>query len=275
MFLLIGFLLMAGFFQHQYDSRFDYFVAKKVFVTLPSGKTLKILSVGYQEVVSDLIFIWAIQLYGSYNITNRFEYIEHVFDVITELSPFHKSPYMVGSWIMALELGDIHMAIRLLQKGRRNMPEDWEFDFESGYYAQSYLKDYEMARRFFERAIKVPGTPHFVKRNWAHVIYMKNDLQKAFVVWMDIYKNATTLIARDSAIHHLYQIKLEMDKPVLDRAIGSYRKRYGKFPASLDVLIRSGDLSRLPRDFYGNIYRYDPKNGKIIPRKVLKWKKLT
>jgi hypothetical protein len=37
-------------------------------------------------------------------------------------------------------------------------------------------------------------------------------------------------------------------------------------------LVRAGLIKEIPRDFKGNIYTYDPEEGKIIPERVFKWK---
>ena len=133
--LFIVLMVLTGYLQHIYDSHRNYDAAREIFVTLPEGKTLRILSFGYQNLVADLLFIWSIQFYSDYNLTNSYDYLEQVFDTITDITPKYKEPYIVGSWIMALEAGDVRMAIRLLQKGARNMKEEWIFDYESGFYA--------------------------------------------------------------------------------------------------------------------------------------------
>ena len=53
---------------------------------LPNGKHLKILSLGHETLLADMIFLWAIQYYSNYEREDRYRYVEHVFgEVITEL----------------------------------------------------------------------------------------------------------------------------------------------------------------------------------------------
>lgn len=144
-------ITMAGFLQFKYDSRTDYFAEKSAMVALPSGQTLKILSFGFQDLVADMLYIWAIQFYSTYHINNRFDYVEQVFNTITDLAPDYREVYIVGSWIMALEAGDIEMTLRLLDKGARNMKNEWIFDYESAYYCYRQLKDYPRAVKYCSR----------------------------------------------------------------------------------------------------------------------------
>jgi tetratricopeptide (TPR) repeat protein len=271
--IFIILIALAGFFQFKYDSHTDYNKGKSVFVTLPSGNTLKILSFGYKDLVGDLLYIWAIQFYSTYNIDNRFDYLENVFNTISDLCPQYQEVYIVGSWIMALEAENIEMAIRLLDKGSKNIPGEWIFDYESAFYCYRNLKDYDRAVEYLKRAASKPGAPSFIKRRQAHLVYMENDLKKAYAMWVEIYKNAETIIEKDASFKHLYQIKFEMDKQTLEAKIKEYYKKYGRYPSDLTRLVREGLLKEIPLDFTGKSYFYNSKTGKITASRMFKWKK--
>jgi hypothetical protein len=270
--LIIVLMAMAGFLQFKYDARRHYDTAREVFVTLPPGKTLRILSFGFQNLVADMLFIWSIQFYSDYNLTNSYDYLEPVFDTITDITPKYKEPYIVGSWIMALEAGDVKMAIRLLQKGARNMRDEWIFDYESGFYAYKNLKDSALAETYFARVSDNPNSPPFIRRTRAHMVYMEDNLDYAYSLWMDIYKNARDEFERTSALNHLRQIKFEKDKKILDKQIARFRTLFRRSPSKLEELKQAGLMSEIPRDFDGNPYIYMPEKGTITAAKVLEWK---
>ncbi len=272
---LIFVLLIAGtgVLQYKYDAHRGYFSEREVFVTLPSGRTLKILSFGFQNLVADMLFIWSIQFYSTYYLTNTSHYIEDIFNTITDLNPRYKEPYIVGSWIMALEVGDIKMAMRLLRKGAANMPDEWIFDYECGFYAYKTLKDYALAEDFFSRAINKPGAPSLIIRTRAHMVYMKDDLQYAYQLWMDIYKKAKDQLELAVARNHLNQIKFEIDKRYLEQHIARFKQKYKRFPFELAELKKAGLVREIPRDFYGGKYIYYAEKGTITAEKVLRWKK--
>ena len=53
---------------------------------LPSGKYLRVVSLGFPQVLADMIYIWSIQYYGNYEAEDRFKYLEHIYGgVISEL----------------------------------------------------------------------------------------------------------------------------------------------------------------------------------------------
>lgn len=273
-FVVVSFIL-AGVFQYDYDSHINYFSEKNIFVTLPKGKTLEILSFGFKNFVADMIFIWSIQFYSNYSLMNRFEYVEDIYNIITDLNPEYKAPYYVGSWIMALELNDYKMAIRLLQKASKNLNNEWDFDFESGYYAFKYLKDYKLAEKYYRKAAGKPGAPSFVKRWQAHTVYMEDNLTYAFKMWLEIERGAKNKLEKNSALNHLYQIKFEIDKNNLEKKVEFFYQRFKKRPYNLEALKRKGILYIIPKDFNGDDYIYDFKTGKIKAKKVFRWKKFS
>lgn len=267
-------IALGGFLQFSYDSRTDYFAEQEAFLSLPTAKTLRILSLGNSYFVADMLFIWAIQFYSSLNIGNRFDYIDRIFNIITDLNPLHQAAYYYGAIIMALEAREFRMAINLLQKGSENIEEEWIFDYESAYYAYKFLKDFKLAESFYYKASRKPGAPALVKRRRAHMVYIQDDLRQAYRLWKEIEANAKTQVEKDAAFHHLYQIKFEMDLKLLKSKIEEYKERYGRYPVHLEELKRVGLIDRIPSDYLGNGYLYDNKTGQIGSKRTYRWKKL-
>lgn len=265
-------LLAAAFFQSRYDGTIRYLSDRQTFVSLPSGKALRVLSFGYQNLTADLLFIWSIQFYSTTYLTNRFDYLERVFDTITDITPPYKEPYIIGALIMAFEAKDIPMAMRLLDKGSRNIESEWFFDHEAGYYAYKYLQDYDRAEAYYDRASSKPNAPSFLKRLKAHMVYLRDDPQVAYQMWLDIHNNARDRLEKDSAFNHLCQIKAEIDLPVIQAHIAAFRDRFRRFPATLEELVERGIAASVPRDFSGSDYLYDPILGKVKALRVFKWK---
>lgn len=272
LFSLIFFLLI-GFSQFIYDSNTDYFRKKNTFLALPSGKTMKILSFGNSELTADFLYIWSIQFFSNYNLLNSKDFIEDIFNLITDISPRYKDPYLMGSTIMALEMNNIEMAVKLLQKGSKNMKNEWIFDFESGYYTSKYLKNYTLAEKFYKKASKTRGAPEFISRMLFHSIYMQGKLEESLKLYQNVLKNASTEMERRSANLHLYQIKFEIDKKKIKSAMNEFFNRYGFYPDNLNELVTYRLIEEIPKDFKGHHYNYDQKKGTIDPKEGYMWKK--
>lgn len=271
--VVLSALLLASGMQERYDSTVDYFADRGAFVSLPTGKTLKVLSFGYHNLAADLLFIWSIQFYSAYHITNRFDFIERVYDTITDITPRYRDPYIVGALIMVHEAEDVPMALRLLDKGSLRDPQEWLYDHDAGYYCYKYLKDYSRAEKYYARAAANPDAPSFIKRMGAHMVYLKDDPKMAFQMWLDIYRNARDILERDGAFNHLYQIKAEIDTGILNEKVAEFRRQRRRPPLALSELVDAGLVRSLPKDFRGNEYVYDPAQGTVTAARIFKWKR--
>ena len=179
---LVALLVCAAFMQSYYDRNTDYLSPRNSVVALPSGNALKVLAFGFDNLLADFLYVWAIQYYSSHHINNRFDNIRHIFDTITDLLPKSSAPYIIGAMIMAMEAGRPELALELLEKGSRNMPDEWLFEYDAAFYANKYLSDPERAEAFFKSASERPGAPAFLKRRWAHMVYLNDNSEVSFKI---------------------------------------------------------------------------------------------
>jgi len=275
-FLLGLFLLAAcaGFMGLKLET--DKILRKKIpgssIIYVPSGKFLKYATFGYSGLAADLIYLWAIQYYSTYEIADRFTYLDHIFAIIAELDPRYTDPYEVGSMIAGQEARDIPLALRILDRGFAKNPDMWLFPFEAGHIAQRQLKDFDLARKYYEKAMVLPGAPDFTKRLYANAAFKVTDFKTSWETWLEVYNTATDDRVKKIASNHLYQVKAEMDIDALKEAIGKFRDRFGRFPADLSRLERLGIMPSLPKDLDGKDYIYDPATGDVKPPAVW-WKR--
>lgn len=240
-------------------------------IYIPSGKYLKYATFGYSSLVADLVYIWAIQYYTTYTIVDRFQNLEHIFSIIAELDPRFVDPYEVGALIAVNEARDLELAYRILELGLAKNPDQWIFPFEAGHYAQR-ARDYETARRYYQKTMNIRGAPDIAKRLYAAAGLKVMDLEESWKTWLEIYNTAEDERTRKIAGKHLYQVKTVMDMNVLREAVRRFRERYQRLPAQLSELVRVGVLQSLPRDPDDKDYTYDPETGEIKPPSIW-WKR--
>ena len=85
-------------------------------IYIPSGKYLKHATFGYSSLMADLIYIWAIQYYGNYAISERYDHLDQIFSIIAELDPRYLDPYEVGAIIAVYEARDPYLAFKVLDR---------------------------------------------------------------------------------------------------------------------------------------------------------------
>lgn len=232
-------------------------------IYLPSGKYLKYATFGYSSLLADLIYIWSIQFYSSYDIPNRFDYLEHIFSIIAELDPRYLDPYELGAMIAIYEARNPTLAFRILDLGLEKNPQEWIFPYEAGHYAQMFLKDFAVAQKYYEKAMAIEGSPPILKRLFAHAAYRRGDYQTAWQNWLDIYQSTQDPRIKKIASNHLYLVKSAIDKERVEKALRQFRKKFGSYPERLNDLVVHGFLPEVPKDLDGQDYLYDKEKGTI------------
>jgi tetratricopeptide (TPR) repeat protein len=232
-------------------------------IYIPSGKFLKYATFGYRAVAADAIYLWAIQYYSTPTIDDRFDHLDHIFAIINELDPRYQDPYEVGALIAVQEARNPTAAFSILDRGAANNPDQWVYPFNAGHVAMMTLKDFPLAEKYFEQCLKIPGAPEFVERLRANAIFKKGDLRTSWETWLDIYKKAPDERTKKIASNHLYNVKATIDTAAIEDAAAKYRERFGRLPADLETLLRTGFLREVPKDMDGEDYLYDPATGKV------------
>ena len=231
---------------------------------LPSGRYLKVASLGFPELLADLVYIWSIQYYGNYDASDRFQYLEHVYgSVISELDPHYIDPYLVGSLIMSIEAQDHEMALRLLDKGIAANPREWILPFEAGFTCYDSLGDHARAARYFEQAMRIEGAPGAIRRLHAEMFNRMGDRRTSLAYWREVYQEASNDYVKDVSWRHVHDLTIEVHLEDLRAAVQEYRRRFDSWPPDLKALPRAGLLEEVPVDPDGRPYRYDRSTGAV------------
>ena len=265
--LLVAFLLAAAAAFAALKVRTDKVAREKLpgssIIYIPSGKFLKYATFGYRTLAADAIYLWAIQYYSTPTIDDRFDHLDHIFAIINELDPRYQDPYEVGALIAVQEARNPAAAFSILDRGAANNPDQWVYPFNAGHVALMTLKDYPLAEKYFEQCLKIPGAPEFVERLRANAIFKKGDLRTSWETWLEIYKKAPDERTKKIASNHLYNVKAAIDAAAIEDAAAKYSERFGRPPADLETLLRTGFLREVPKDMDGQDYIYDPATGKV------------
>ena len=232
-------------------------------IYLPSGKYLKYATLGYDTFFADLIYIWSIQYFSDKAVDNRFDHLEHVYSIIAELDPHYLDPYQIGALIAVYDARDFDAAFTILDMGLKNNPGEWIFPWQAGHYAQINLKNYQLAKKYYRKALNIEGAPDMTERLIANALYETGDYQTAWENWMEIYQNSESERIKNIASNHLYRTKAAMDIQKLEKALKEYKKTYGRFPDKLERLVQAGLADMIPKDLDGREYDYDPQTGEV------------
>ncbi len=239
---------------------------------IPSGKYLRLASLGYRSVMADILYLWAIQYYSDTSIPNPYRNLEHIFGVISDLDPRYEDPYLTGALIAIYEAHDQKTAFKILDRAIAKNPRVWIFPFEAGHYAQVFAKDFDLARRYYGRAMNLPGAPAIARRLYANAAFRSQDLDTAWKTWLDVYQTAEDPRIKKIAENHLAPVKAARDTAKLSAAARDYRDRFRRWSMNLGQLVRAGLMAEIPKDLDGQDYVYDRTTG-AVSAATIPWKR--
>jgi hypothetical protein len=231
---------------------------------LPSGRYLDAVSLSFDQVLADLVYLWSIQYYGNYAIADRYAYIDHIYrNVIAELDPHYLDPYLIGSLIMSVEARAPEMALRLLDKGMEANPGRWILPFQAAFVCITDLGDHGRAAGYFEAALRAPDVHPLVRRLHAEMYNRAGDPRTSLRLWAEIHESSEDEYVRRVAWNHVHDLRVRVDLEELRAALRAFRERAGGPPGRLEDLAAAALIRRVPRDPEGRRYLYDPVHGEV------------
>ncbi len=132
------------------------------YLYLPSGNYLRTLSMGNPSFMGDLLMARALTYFGKhyYQRGYKYEWLYHLFDVLTDIDPHNKESYLMGARLLTSV--DVNLSNKLLEKGMSNHPDYWKIPELIGFNYFYHLKDSEKAAKYYEIASRLPGHPPYV-----------------------------------------------------------------------------------------------------------------
>ncbi len=269
--LLLSYVLVVKFNLRYKNLNLPY--SYEAWVIKVPAKHLKDFALGYQNLLADLTYIWAIQYFATPEIPRkaRRRNLRKFFEAIWSLDPKYLETYSIAALIADLDFQDPQTAIDFLLEGFRRNPEAVELLEEAAFYAFARKKDYDLAYQLYMKAYRLKKDPKTL-RLAAAMLEKKQNVKLAWSYWMQVYQETDSEYLKKIAWLHLYKIKARMDLQVLREKIQDFRRRFGRNPLSLEELKRVGLLKEIPRDLDGHPYKYDPVSGEVKPAKGKLWK---
>ena len=249
----------------------------KQLLYLPTSQMLGLLALGNDGLMADAVYVWAIQYYSQFDRSERFLYLERVFDVITDLDPRHFDAYRMGALIMQVEapgsLEEKKRAVtRLYDKGIAAMPESWQLAETAAWDCYLGFRDTALAVRYAEIAVRHPEAHHRIRR--ALGVWRDRedtwDIADSIAYWEAALAEATTPGEEYLTRSHLYDVIVARDREVLEPLLKGYKERFGACPTGWELLVLTGQLVDVPRDYAGNSYEIDPVRCALVANKRIR-----
>jgi tetratricopeptide (TPR) repeat protein len=231
---------------------------------MPSGKSLKHLSLGYSSLLADIYWTRAVQYFGDKmnQRSMRYDLLYPLLDITTDLDPHLIVTYEFGSLFLSQRppegAGQPEKAVALIEKGIRENPTYWRLYFTLGFIHYLDRRDYKAASAAFLKGSEVPGALPWMKVMAARMAEHGDDRNTAVYLWKAVYDTSIDPSVKETAVQHLTSLHAEADIEQLEQRVKVYRERTGVLPARWLDMVRAGLLPGLPQDPDGAEYKLLP-----------------
>src|SRR5581483_5359346 len=215
---------------------------------LPSGKTVKEISVGFDGIVSDIYWMRAIQYFGGKVLNgaldegsnDRFELLYPLLDITTTLDPQYIAAYEFGGMFVA-DYNSKEKAINLLQRGITENPNEWRlYQYLGMIYWRQH--DYPKASETFEKGSQISGAPQFMHLMAAQMLAEGGSRTTARQMYEHVYNSSDDKRIKDWMATKLKRLDALDQIDCLNRVVSAYKDKTGRYPATLDLRMLASTL---------------------------------
>jgi hypothetical protein len=231
---------------------------------LPKGEYLKKVSLEYNMLMADLLWLKTIQVMGEKNVPpENAKWIYNALDVASDLDPLFSYMYEGGGIFLSTVTGEFELSNKLLRKGFDNNPQSWHLPFYLGVNYFLHMEDYKRAAYFMGRAAEIPGRPAVVALLATRLYAEAGDPRFALELVERVYENTQDERARSELEKRMKELVVEINLSDLTKAVDAFHKQFNRYPGSVQDLLVSGLISRPPSDPLGGRYIIDPATGEV------------
>ncbi len=242
-------------------------------IYLPRAELLRPLSLGYHNVLADILWFRAISYFGKHYRSDRtYPWLAHICDLVTDLDPRAEHVYRFAGLILPWEAGDIDGGIRILEKGVREIPDSWGLTYYLGFTYFFFKNDLPTAAEHLQRAATLPGAHAGVARLATILTTESAGPATTMAFLRDLQEHVDSNQVRTVLERNMRETAAAAALGRLNGAIDAYRAEVGSPPQSLQQVVSAGYLNSIPADPFGGSFEIGPdgkarsSTGKTPPR---------
>ena len=238
---------------------------------VPDGEVIDRMALSFDALLADVYWIRALQYYGDIKRSEggekSYQLLGPLLDIATTLDPRFTAAYRFGAIFLTEGYpngpGRSDLAIALLQKGIEEMPDKWEYYMDIGFVHYWWLRDYDAAAAWFEKAAGVPGASWWLRSLAANTLAAGGSRASSRTLWQQLYDTADNDWIRNESARRLTQLRALDEIDQLHEAAQRFIEQSGRPPRSWEELVDARLLAGLPVDPTGRPYVIDDASGTV------------
>jgi micrococcal nuclease len=180
------------------------------YLLIPSGRYIKTLSLGEEELFGDYILSRALTYYGKHYFERGYSYknLYDFFKGVSDIDNFNKQAYMMGARLLSDR--EPHKGNRILRKGMGFLPDSWKLPELAGFIYYHNIRDKYLAAKYYEIASKKSSHPPFVPSLSSKFYAEGGDLENAIKVLYNFYSTTKDKRLKSSFKHDIENLSTEL-----------------------------------------------------------------
>lgn len=233
-------------------------------VYLPRAEYLRPMSLGWQNVLGDVLWFKTISYFGEHYRSDRtYPWLAAMCDLITDLDPRAEHVYRFAGFILPWEAEQADAGVRLLEKGARQFPDSWTLQYYIGFHHYFFNDDYPRALAHLRRAMELPGVHGSVAQLVAVLSAEEYGPETTVAFLSELERNVDSADLREVVRQNLRDAQLRVG---IDRATGAlqtFRERHGYQPLVIEELVAEGLLDPALAHAQGDVLVIDHVTGTV------------
>lgn len=251
------------------DTKFPCSSSEERLLYLPSGKFIKGVSLAYDEMVADFLWIKVIGYFGTHAKTDRdYKWFNHFLNIIVELDPYSQYVYEFGGIVLSAEMELPHKSNELLKKGMANVVKSheryWKLPFFIAFNYMYYLNDFKKAAQFLEIAAKDNRSPNYLPLLVSRLYANDNYHDTAIKFLSEMVADTQNKELKKQIETRIKELVNDRNIRILENARDRFVKIMKRFPFMLYELVLYGFINRFPDNIEEGSYRIDLNDHSIF-----------
>lgn len=266
LFLVLSLFLSLFIFSNEMikEKRKTLGVSYSIDIPSTPPNVIKLLAGEFPGLTADYLLLQIGSYIGSNSGISRDQWktIHLGFEQAFELDPYFQQTYLQAQAFLAWEASMPEAAIRILDAAGRKRTWDWRPGYYTGFDYYYFLNDYQKASDIFLETAKIKHAPLIIALLGSRFA-AKEYRTQASIDMLELMLNDGEL---DETSRKEIQNRIIILKDIegLHKAVEHYKSIFHKNPSSLDDLVTSKIIERLPVNPYSKSYRYNPDTGEIL-----------
>jgi hypothetical protein len=233
-------------------------------VYLPRAEYLQPMSLGWRNVLADIIWFRTISYFGEHYRGDRiYPWLAQMCELVTDLDPRAEHVYRFAGAILPWEADQVDAGMRLLEKGVQQFPDSWTLRYYLGFEYYFFKNDNARALEHLRRAMQLPGVHPSIGRLVAVLAAEQYGPTTTLAFLAELERDVDSADLREMVRENMRETQLAATVKDLGAAVDAYKERTGSLPPTVDALVTAGIIAAVPADPFGGTYVIDPNTGAV------------